>query len=629
MPNEFQNRDQMLNSIAQNAAINTPMNPPVNAVPQTYNPATSDTTPGSTSTNYYAPVKENPVGLKSNPVNEPAVSTFRGTTEHTQSSVISGVPASEYETMTPPPVSGVNYKMTREDSSWQAPIENSQPNLDSNTPYIQNDGTWRTPDPNADITPKKETPVQPTSDSGMIVDDDIDMDQFKKEQEAHAAKAAEEYEKKKVQFNITMNDVKATMPSITGDELDKKSLEMMGNLKKYRTNLIVNEGMTPEEADEATRNRMKHLGTKINNEWIDQHPHTGVITVNKEDADKLGLTQEEHDKLVTTKSIKLVCIENKELETLKVIDTPTVTKDKLQYIRKSNNAGARYSIPLPIFGDYVTFHGATARALMQEGIDKQNESTLQALERKAQFVYDHFIGSRLISKYNENGVTVLKFDDFCDRFPWFDIDLAVYAIYVASSPETYTGAITCSFCKEQFDYDFHADKMLITDDFPDIIKNSIENVLKNVSDEEGMKKIHDDNMSARLMKSPKTKNVYSLQSPSISKARSVFKYKSEENQDDINTIVNMLIIREMWIWIPEDQSYVHINPDEQDLMFELVKDMNEYDFQLITKFLTEYLYAPRFGAKTKCPNCGNDLVLETSIDELVFLLAQDITAEIL
>ena len=90
----------------------------------------------------------------------------------------------------------------------------------------------------------------------------------------------------------------------------------------------------------------------------------------------------------------------------------------------------------------------------------------------------------------------------------------------------------------------------------------------------------------------------------------------------------MLIIREMWIWIPEDQSYVHINPDEQDLMFELVKDMNEYDFQLITKFLTEYLYAPRFGAKTKCPNCGNDLVLETSIDELVFLLAQDITAEI-
>ena len=612
MPNEFQNRDQMLNSIAQNAAINTPMNPPVNSVPQTYNPVTADTTPGSTSTNYYAPVEENPVGLKPNPVSEPAVSTFRGSTESSQSPVISGVPASEYETMTPPPVSGVNYKMTRADSSWQAPVENSQVN----------------PDSNADITPKKESPAQPTSDSGMIVDDDIDMDQFKKEQEAHAAKAAEEYEKKKVQFNITMNDVKATMPSITGDELDKKSLEMMGNLKKYRTNLIVNEGMTPEEADEATRNRMKHLGTKINNEWIDQHPHTGVITVNKEDADKLGLTQEEHDKLVTTKSIKLVCIENKELETLKVIDTPTVTKDKLQYIRKSNNAGARYSIPLPIFGDYVTFHGATARALMQEGIDKQNESTLQALERKAQFVYDHFIGSRLISKYNENGVAVLKFDDFCDRFPWFDIDLAVYAIYVASSPETYTGAITCSFCKEQFDYDFHADKMLITDDFPDNIKNSIENILKNVSDEEGMKKIHDDNMSARLMKSPKTKNVYSLQSPSISKARSVFKYKSEESQDDINTIVNMLIIREMWIWIPEDQSYVHINPDEQDLMFELVKDMNEYDFQLITKFLTEYLYAPRFGAKTKCPNCGNDLVLETSIDELVFLLAQDITAEI-
>lgn len=624
MPNEFQNRDQMLNSIAQNAAISTPLNPPVVVEPkeapayypngdsQMYHPVTVDTAPNSRSTNYYEPIEEKTVGLKPNHVNEPAVSTFRGTTEPTQSPVVSGVPASEYETMTPPPVSDVNYNMTRADSSWQVPTENPQVH-----------------DPNADAVPKKEAPAQPTPDSGMIVDDDIDMDQFKKEQEAHAAKAAEEYEKKKVQFNITMNDVKATMPSITGDELDKKSIEMMGNLKKYRTNLIVNEGMTPEEADEATRNRMKHLGTKINNEWIDQHPHTGVITVNKEDADKLELTQEEHDKLVTTKSIKLVCIENKELESLKVIDAPAVTKDKLQYIRKSNNAGARYSIPLPAFGDYVTFHGATARALMQEGIDKQNESALQALERKAQFVYDHLIGSSLMSKYNENGVTILTFDDFCDRFPWFDLDLAIYAIYVASSPETYSGGITCSFCKEQFDYDFHADKMLITDDFPDSIKKSIDDILKNVSDKEGMQKIHDDNMAARLMKSPKTKNVYSLQSPSINKARSVFKYKSTETEDDFNTIVNMLIIREMWIWIPEEQSYVHINPDEQDLMFELTKDMNEYDFRLITKFLAEYLYVPRFGAKTKCPNCGNDLVLDTSIDELVFLLAQDITAEIL
>ena len=42
--------------------------------------------------------------------------------------------------MTPPPVSGVNYKMTRADSSWQVPVENSQAN----------------PDPNADIAPKKE-----------------------------------------------------------------------------------------------------------------------------------------------------------------------------------------------------------------------------------------------------------------------------------------------------------------------------------------------------------------------------------------------------------------------------------------------------------------------------------------
>lgn len=571
MPNEFQNRDSMLNSIAQNAANNTMINP--------------------------KPVEE---GIKV-PHQEDAYYGFRDDASNRNSVNAE----SSYETMTPPKPVAIdpNFKGLRADETWKAP-DNTTTEVTAHAPVINE------------------------STSGIVSDDDIDMSTFEEQKQERANAIAQENEKKKVQFNITINDVKATMPSITGDELDKKSLEMMGDLKKYRTNLIVNEGMTPEEADEATKNRMKHLGTKLNNEWIDQHPHTGVITINKEDSDKLALTPEEHDKLITTKSIKLVCVENKELETLKVIDTPTVTKDKLLYIRKSNNAGARYSLPMPIFGDYVTFHGATARSLMQEAIDREKETTLQALERKAQFVYDHFIGGHLMNKYNENGVTMIDFNEFCNRFPWFDIDLAIYGIYVASSPETYTGAITCSFCNEQFDYDFHADKMLITDDFSDNIKKSIDNILQNVTNEEGLKKIHDNNMSAIRMKSPKTNNIYSIQTPTISKARSVFNFKNNDTDNDIGMIVDLLIIREMWIWIPENQAYIHIEPNEQELMYQILKDLNEYDYQLISKFLPDYIYVPRFGARTKCPKCDHDLFLQTGIDELVFLLAQDITAEI-
>lgn len=604
MPNEFQNRDSMLNSIAQNAANNTMINPkPVEEgikVPPVQQPVNDFQMRQPHQEVAYQP-NEN-VGLK--PATVDSDHTFYGFRSDVpnQNPINTG---SSYETMTPPKPVAIdpNFKGLRADASWKAP--------DTTTTAVT-----------------VHAPVIDESTSGIVSDDDIDMSTFEKQKQERANEIAQENEKKKVQFNITINDVKATMPSITGDELDKKSLEMMGDLKKYRTNLIVNEGMTPEEADEATKNRMKHLGTKLNNEWIDQHPHTGVITINKEDSDKLALTPEEHDKLVTTKSIKLVCVENKELETLKVIDTPTVTKDKLLYIRKSNNAGARYSLPMPIFGDYVTFHGATARSLMQEGIDREKETTLQALERKAQFVYDHFIGGHLMNKYNENGVTMIDFNEFCNKFPWFDIDLAIYGIYVASSPETYTGAITCSFCNEQFDYDFHADKMLITDDFSDNIKKSIDNILQNVTNEEGLKKIHDNNMSAIRMKSPKTNNIYSIQTPTISKARSVFNFKDNDTDNDIGMIVDLLIIREMWIWIPENQAYIHIESNEQELMYQILKDLNEYDYQLISKFLPDYIYVPRFGARTKCPKCDHDLVLQTGIDELVFLLAQDITAEI-
>lgn len=593
MPNEFQNRDSMLNSIAQNAANNTMINPKSAEEGIKVSPVqpVNDFQMGQPHQEASYQPNEN-TGLKPATVDSDHVFYGFRSDAPNQNPVNE---ESSYETMTPP-----------------KPVA-----IDPNFKGLRADATWKAPDTTTD-----------ESTSGIVSDDDIDMSAFEKQKQERANEIAQENEKKKVQFNITINDVKATMPSITGDELDKKSLEMMGDLKKYRTNLIVNEGMTPEEADEATKNRMKHLGTKLNNEWIDQHPHTGVITINKEDSDKLALTPEEHDKLITTKSIKLVCVENKELETLKVIDAPTVIKDKLLYIRKSNNAGARYSLPMPIFGDYVTFHGATARSLMQEGIDREKETTLQALERKAQFVYDHFIGGHLMNKYNENGVTMIDFNEFCNRFPWFDIDLAIYGIYVASSPETYTGAITCSFCNEQFDYDFHADKMLITDDFSDNIKKSIDNILQNVTNEEGLKKIHDNNMSAIRMKSPKTNNIYSIQTPTISKARSVFNFKDNDTDNDIGMIVDLLIIREMWIWIPENQAYIHIEPNEQELMYQILKDLNEYDYQLISKFLPDYIYVPRFGARTKCPKCDHDLVLQTGIDELVFLLAQDITAEI-
>ena len=177
-------------------------------------------------------------------------------------------------------------------------------------------------------------------------------------------------------------------------------------------------------------------------------------------------------------------------------------------------------------------------------------------------------------------------------------------------------------------YNIRGDKMLITDDFSDNIKKSIDNILQNVTNEEGLKKIHDNNMSAIRMKSPKTNNIYSIQTPTISKARSVFNFKNNDTDNDIGMIVDLLIIREMWIWIPENQAYIHIEPNEQELMYQILKDLNEYDYQLISKFLPDYIYVPRFGARTKCPKCDHDLVLQTGIDELVFLLAQDITAEI-
>ncbi len=465
---------------------------------------------------------------------------------------------------------------------------------------------------------KKEAPVEK---SGMVdeeEDDNLTLDEVRNEEQEAAVKKISD---------ITMDDVKASMPNLDSATLEKQAPKLYAQIASFRKKLIIEEGMSPEEADIAARNRLKRQGGKINNKFIDEHPHTGIITINKEDERNIQLTPEEHDKLVTTKAIKLVLVESQELESLNVFELPENT-DKIRYIQQLNSSLAHYEIPLPTLGDYVGFRGATTSQLAEAAVDRENETSVEALERKANFIYDRWLSSHSLPKYDENNNVVMSFDEFCEKFPYFDIDMAMYAIYVASSPESYSAPMNCPFCKKDFEYTFIAKDMLDQSEFPDIVKSHIHDIITHLDNAEYYQDMYKKNMQTMRFKSSKTGNIYALESPSISRAKAVLNVREPNTTSDGFSVIGGLLVRELWINDTSKNGYVHVAPTDVGDIIHIMDELNEYDVNLIAKFATDYIYTPKFQKKHICPNCGKEVTIAVGLDDLVFLRGRDILAEI-
>lgn len=469
---------------------------------------------------------------------------------------------------------------------------------------------------------KKPTKASKTKENYGIIDDDDDTTIETDSAVAPIGKAEEA-----VPAEITMSDIRATMPDLDEKTMREKAPALYAELQNYRKNLIIEEGLSPAEADAAARRRMNKKGAEINNKFLDENPHHGEIRINKENAEDLGLTEEEHEKLTSVKSIRLVLVENKELESIKVLDMPAST-DKLKYVQDMHSSLAHYEVPLPTLGDFMGFRGASTTQLARHGIDRENESPMEALTRKANFVYDRLISSAVMPKYDEEGHIILSFDEFCQKFPYFDIDMAIYGIYVASSPESYDGELKCPHCRKDFTYKFVAKDMLNIEAFDDGTREKFNDIATHAADVPYLQGLSENNMAVKRWKSDKTKNIYALQTPSVSHAMAVLRERTPDDNTNEESFVAALMMREMWIWDEDRQGYVHIDTDDVDTTLKILDELNEYDMTLMIRLIGQFTYELQYGHPYNCPHCKKRMNINLPLDELLFLRAQDILAEI-
>lgn len=425
---------------------------------------------------------------------------------------------------------------------------------------------------------------------------------------------------------LTVKDVHSVLPDLDEDAINEVSPWLFDELMEYRKSLIL-EGFSQTEANTAVRNRLTKKGEEINNKYIDEHPHSGVITIDKTNVKELQLTDEEHTKLAKTKAIRLVMVEDVELKNIKVKSLPAAT-DKVQYIQKMDSSLAHYNMPLPTLGDYVSFRGATTIQLAQNALDREDENALQALQRKASFIYNHLMNSSVLPKYDEEGKIICSFDEFCTKFPYFDVDAAIYAIYVASSPEAYDAELHCNACNKEFTYKIVAKNIIDRSTYPEHVTETIDEIMSHIGNKDYMESLNEEKMLLQKFKSPKTNNIYSIQAPTIAQAMRVFKHRNLGSETENMVLISAMMLQEMLIFDPSDGQYIHISSKEIETMLELIEELNEYDTNLILRMVSDLIYESFFRATTKCPNCGTEVAVNFTIDELVFLRAQDILAGI-
>lgn len=471
----------------------------------------------------------------------------------------------------------------------------------------------------------------PSSESPMVFTDD-DLTEDDAENIVKNAEKSDVTTSTSVKM-LTRDDIANFMPDMDAGIRSKKADAIFQNMMEYKKKLMIEEGFTPDEANRAIMARSKKDATYENNKWLDDHPHTGVITIEKGKEDQLALTDDEHKKLVTTNVIELHLVTSKDLKHTKLASVPS-SGSKLDYVRTLNSMAVR-SVAMPALGDSAIFRSATSAEIIRSGISVEAKSPLESIDKLSSFLYDHFVSCHTFSKYDDKNAVVLSYQEFCDKFPFFEVPMAEYAIYAASSPESITVDLSCNKCHNPFKWDMHPDKMLAVNQFNEREKKEYDSINAHFNNVEWLENNSNEKMKPTIMESPTSKNRFVIQNPTISRAKQIMQaaenlnlYDVEDGSDEAELnatiIACAMMLNSLYIYSKKDDAYIEFGPDDVEDILRVLASIPNDDFRMINKFTLNYYYAPTFSSgMIKCPKCHSDIVFEPTADQLLFLYARE------
>lgn len=443
-------------------------------------------------------------------------------------------------------------------------------------------------------------------------------------------------------YTFTEDELRAEMPQVSQEYFDEIKGKTIIQIDQYKKNLIIEYGMTPEEAHEAALNKMKKDAVKLEKEWLQKNPAVAIVEINKEDVSKINFTDEEQAKLTHAKVIKLREIENIALETINII--PKDKRIKSRLLSRMHGSICKDSIPLIRLCDYVTFSGAQIAELYSV-VDLNNDDTIyERTSKAASFIYKKLIGGSHYKKYDDDKNIILSYEDFLKTFPYMDMNMSLFSILCATSTEKTTSHFGCARCRTDIAKVYNIRDLITFDTCPDEIKQLIDTIIVRRAEGDYLKSLQNPLLnSAMRFKSPITNNIYEIQYPSIAKAL-LYIPLLEQNSTTDNYLEqaiyldNILYINTVYLYDKEDDGYVEytdcmekepdeLKPEDTEEFWDIVSHLPQEDIDIIRQLAKKDNpdYEPSYEMDIDCtnPKCEHHMHNVFQITDLLFRKAQD------
>ena len=426
---------------------------------------------------------------------------------------------------------------------------------------------------------------------------------------------------------------KENMPNVPADHQNLFISKLLPEVDEYRKSLILNMGMTPAEAMQAAQNRVRNKAVQENQDYQQAHPEAVVLTIDKSKEEKVDqiLDEDTKSKLITSRAIKLMVVENKDLESIQV--KPRDKSLNVGHLRDISESLSHYSVPLLAFGDYATFIGAQS-GILAAAVAEDDEPALVTLQKKAEMLYRQFRGGTYQprTKMNDHGELVNHtFEEFCNWYQFDDITMGLYAIVVASSMEETESSINCPSCQRQFNIKYNNKALLDMSKLPDVLKKRVTDIDDARGSIEKMKEIHEQAIASYRFKSPFTQNIYEMCSPSIAEVRKKLSELNNVNEtfEIFGHALDLFFYTEK-VWLKDtDGEYYLVDALEDPVeMARVLPELHEVDVQLLWNWITQHHDTPKFYVHSKCPYCGRTATDELTADQMLFLQARAFWTEI-
>ena len=484
--------------------------------------------------------------------------------------------------------------------------------------------------------PKTNTPPPVPKASAIGLDDDAldsSMDNMQMPSQINTGvEIHTEYQGFLVDGNFSeyqVNMVNELLKDVPEDEQEAIARPIFSSFEIQLRNMIQH-GIDPDKAGDIALNNIRNQLTEENTKYKEEHKNSNVAEIiidkSKASVDDLALTEEEHEKLEKVKRLRLILVEDTELKNI-TIERPS-EEHKADYLRYIEGSLSKYQVPLVMLGDFVTFKGAQIIQLVS-AINYEDITIDEQINQKATLIYDKLQSGSILHKYDERGRNTMTYNQFCNIFPYQDLDIAMYGILCASSMEETSTSLTCESCQHTWDHKYNIKSLLKMDHLSEDYKTRTGDIISNKSNDIMLNKLYNERKKARRYKSPFTGNIYDVSYPTV--ARAVDILKRIDQKDAVMAYVSAicLYISRILVYNKDKDSYIPIEAEEVDLMIDTASNLTNEDMTMIANQIrSDLFYEARFALDAECPSCHRKAHIPLNVENLIFLKAQDSMAEI-